>query len=341
MKISILIPAHNEEKSVAACLNSCLGQTRPFDEIVVVNDASTDKTGKILAGFKDKIKVITSEVARGNKSYAQELGLPHITGDVFVSTDADTVLDKDFVKNIEADFKNPKVAAVGGYVRSLKYNWLTACRAYDYAIGQKIHKQAQSNLEFMLVIPGAAGAFRTEIFRKYLHFDHDTVTEDLDFTYKLHKNSLKIAYNPRAIVYTQDPVNLKSYISQMRRWYGGGWQNLRKHFSLKFISDPRRALELSLVYVEGMVFSSLLFILPFLDIFLAVKVALLFMGISFLQAIYAAVVERRADLLFVPVFYFPLSYINSAIFIEQFFKAGILTSKKMNFSWVSPDRVRI
>lgn len=70
MKISILIPAHNEEKSIKKCLESCLNQTRMPDEIVVVNDGSTDKTAEILAGFGDKIKVVYVPKATGNKSFA-------------------------------------------------------------------------------------------------------------------------------------------------------------------------------------------------------------------------------------------------------------------------------
>lgn len=57
------------------------------DEIVVVNDGSTDNTKKILEGFGKKIKLINIEKATGNKSHAQEYGLRFVTGDVFIATD--------------------------------------------------------------------------------------------------------------------------------------------------------------------------------------------------------------------------------------------------------------
>src|SRR5262249_16987195 len=128
MRISILIPAHNEEKSIKDTVDSCLRQTRPADEIVVVNDGSTDNTGKILAYYGKKIKLITIKEATGNKSYAQEEGLRHITSDVFIATDADTVLDDTFIEKVETHFHDPNTMAVAGYVRSLKNNWMTACR---------------------------------------------------------------------------------------------------------------------------------------------------------------------------------------------------------------------
>jgi len=224
IKISVLIPCRNEERSIKATVESCLNQSRKPDQIVVVNDGSTDRTADILALFGDKIQVVTIKKATGNKSYAQEYGLKFVTSDVFVTTDGDTMLDKDFIKYIEEDFQDESIISVAGYVRSMKYNWLTACRAFEYAVGQNLHKLAQSNINFLFVIPGAAGGFRTSDFRKHISFDHDTLTEDLDFTYRLHKKSLNILYDRRAIVFTQDPTTLKAYLNQMRRWFGGGWQ---------------------------------------------------------------------------------------------------------------------
>lgn len=339
MKVSVLIPCHNEEKSIYKCVRSCLNQTRPADEIIVVNDGSTDKSSQILKRFGRKIIVIDIFPATGNKSYAQEKGLSYITGDVFVAIDGDSIMEKNLIKRIEEDFQDEKIAAVGGYVRSLKYNWLTACRAYEYAIGQNIHKQAQSSLGYIFVIPGAAGAFRTEIFKKFVRFDHDTITEDLDFTYKLHQNNLKIKYDRKAIVFTQDPNNLSSYINQVRRWYGGGWQNLLKHLSANLLSHPGRSLELALIYSEGLIYSSLFFIIPIINFFWALKMYLLLLTIVLLETIYAAFKEKRADLLIVPFVYPLILYINGYVFLEQFAREVIF--KKKNLVWFQPERVKI
>lgn len=339
MKITVLIPCHNEEKSIQACVQSCLDQTRPPDEIVVVNDGSTDASRKILEGFGKKIKLVNRFQTNSNKSYAQEAGLKHVTGDVFIATDGDTLLDEHFVERIEKDFHDENVAAVGGYVKSIRYNWMTACRAYDYAVGQNIHKQAQSILGFMLVIPGAAGAFRTEMFKKYLKFDHDTLTEDLDVTYRLHKYGRKILYDKKAIVYTQDPFTWHSYINQMRRWYGGGWQSLRKHLDGKLIDDPRRALELSLIYIEGLVFSVMLFALPVVSLIFMIKLLATYFAVLEVLAVYAALQERRIDLLFVPLYSWILMYVNSAIFLEQFVKEIII--HKSNLIWFHPEGFKL
>ena len=336
LRITILIPAHNEERSIRACIESCLNQSRPADEIVVVNDGSTDRTAEILAEFGTRINVITIPTATGNESHAQEYGLRFITGDVFIATDGDTILSRDFVRYVEEDFGDPATSAVAGYVRSQKHNWLTACRAFEYAVGQNLHKLAQHHIGYLFVIPGAAGAFRVRDFFNYITFEHDTLTEDLDFTYRLHQQGLRIFYDRRAVVFTQDPTTLYAYINQMRRWFGGGWQCLMKHLPLA-TREPKVALELTLMYAEGILFSLLLFILPLISLPFYVAFIASYLVIASLFALFAAWRERRWGLLLIPIPYLFLVFINSYIFLEQFVKEVILRRK--NLYWFKPERI--
>jgi len=294
MKISILIPCYNEELTIKRCINSCLYQTRPADEIIVVDDSSSDSTPDILKKYGDKIKVVKTLKNTGNKSYAQEFGLKFITGDVFITTDGDTMLSKSFVEIMEKEMADRNISAVAGYVKSLKFNWITACRAIDYVVGQNIDKLAQAYLNFVFVIPGAAGAFRTEIFRKEISFSHDTLAEDLDFTYRFHKTKNKIKYNRQAICYTQDPSSLKTYINQMRRWFAGGWQCFIKHFGVP--DSPGMALELSFIYIEGLVYSFVMFLVPLLNLYLTAYLLVIYSFIVLLLAGYGSVKEKRYDI---------------------------------------------
>jgi poly-beta-1,6-N-acetyl-D-glucosamine synthase len=337
MRVTLFVPCYNEEKSIEKSVESWLAQTRPADEIIVVDDSSTDNTPQILEKFKDRIKIVRTPGNTGNKSYAQEFGLGFVTGDIMVTTDGDTLLDKNFIEEIIKEFEDPEVAAACGYIKSLKYNWLTLCRAFEYSISQNLHKLAQSYVNFLFVISGAAGAFRTEIFKNHISFDHDTITEDLDFTYKLHRQGFKISYSKTAIVYTQDPSDLRSYKNQMRRWYGGGWQNLLKHW--RTVKSPSGALELSLIYIEGFIFPFLLFIVPFLNLLFAAAFAASYILLSFLLSIYAAKKEKRPDILLAPLPCFFLMYVNAYILFEQFLKEVIF--KKKNLIWVKPERVQI
>lgn len=337
LTFSILIPAHNEEKMISSCVDSCLSQTRKPDEIIVINDGSTDKTAEILRSYGSQITVISIDKATGNKSKAQEIGVKYVTTDILIATDGDTILDKDFVKHIEAEFEaDNDTAVVMGYVQSTKHNILTALREIDYTIGQDLYKRAQQYIGFILVIPGCAGAFKTELFRNgAITFDHDTLTEDLDFSYKINELGLPIKFNHEAKVYTQDPPTLHSYINQMRRWYGGGWQNLKKHYPI-IINNPKASLVLSTMYLEGLAFSAIILITPFINIVLFFKLMLTYIAIGIILSTYAAIRKRRLELFLVsPLFSF-LPVINCFILMEQFIKEIIMNQK--NMTWFHPER---
>lgn len=338
MKISVLIPCHNEEASIQACVTSCLNQTRVPDQILVVNDGSTDRSAEILAGFGNQIQVLTIPVATGNKSHAQEQGLALVTGDIFIATDGDTILSPTLVEAFEQTYKKqPNIVAACGYVKGMKHNWITACREIEYVIGQNLFKVAQSYLNAIFVIPGCSGAFHTKTFREHIPFDHDTLTEDLDFTYKLHELGFHIAYVKEAIVYTQDPATLGAYVNQMRRWYSGGWQNLRKHHTI--IKKPKNIFQLSMNYIEGFIFSCALFISPLINIrFFEYFIVPFFVAIIVMGA-YAAVVRKRWDLLYFAPTYVTLIYVNAYVFLEQFWKEVVL--RQTNMVWFHPERREI
>jgi cellulose synthase/poly-beta-1,6-N-acetylglucosamine synthase-like glycosyltransferase len=335
MKVSILIPCHNEEKSIRQCVESCLSQTRPPDQILVVNDGSTDRSGEILAEFGDRIEVISIEKATGNKSYAQERGLSHITGDIFIATDGDTILHPRAVETfVRAYEEQPEAAAVCGYVKSLRHNWITACREMEYVIGQNIFKIAQAYLDAIFVIPGCAGAFRTDIFREHIRFDHDTLTEDLDFTYKLHELGFRIVYARDAVAYTQDPATLTAYINQMRRWYAGGWQNLRKHFGV--LKKPNNIFQLSMNYIEGFIFSVAFLVSPLINVRYFEYFILPFLAMILILGGIAAISRKRWDILYCSPAYIVLVYVNAFIFLEQFWIE--IVRKQTNLVWYQPER---
>lgn len=334
MKISLLIPAYNEQKPIKACLRSCLNQTRAFDQIVVVNDKSSDKTLDILWKFKNDITIVDLIERSGKKSGAQEKGMFHIEGDIVVTTDADTMLNENFAEVIEKEFeKDKELSAICGYVQSLKHNIFTALREIEYIVSQDIHKNAQSIINSIFVLPGCATAFRRECFDSILTFDQDTLTEDLDFTYKLHKNHKSIKFVKDAIVYTQDPADFYSFVNQIRRWYAGNWQNLRKHW--KSVKNPVRILEYSILYFEAFLSVFTFFIAPFfLD---DIWVYLVYLtSVNIFIGIYASAKRKRIDLLIYSPFYIFNMIINSYVFMEQFFKEGLLGIK--NEKWFTAER---
>lgn len=118
MNISIIIPAHNEEKYIQQCLQSIKNQNIKNIEIIVVCDACSDKTAQIA-------KKYTREVYSVNfmhVSKARNYGLKKATGDVFCFLDADSVIEGALLQKI---IKRVKEGYVGGTckTRALELNW--------------------------------------------------------------------------------------------------------------------------------------------------------------------------------------------------------------------------
>jgi hypothetical protein len=121
----------------------------------------------------------------------------------------------------------------------------------------------------------------------------------------------------------------------MRRWIGGGWQNLLKHWKI-VLRRPGHALEISLVYVEGMVFGLLFFILPIINVTYFLHFFIGYFTVAMVIGAYAAIKRRRFDLLLYAPLFPLLLIINSMIFFEQFIKEIILRKKDLH--WFKPER---
>ncbi len=234
---SVLIPAYNEEKSIAKCIDSMLLQTVMPQRVILINDGSTDSTLQIMRLyeeiFPEKIVVVDIKKNTGNKALALRKAIPYIEGEVVFFTDADSELEPNAFEYMIHHFLDPEVGGVCGYVKSRKYNAITGIRELQYILGQGVHKKGEAVLDVVLVIPGSVGAVRRELFNPVA----DTVTDDMDLTLPILEEGYEIIYENRAIAWTSDPPNFRSYINQTVRWFSGFFQNMKKHL----LRLPRRA----------------------------------------------------------------------------------------------------
>ena len=117
LAISLVIPAYNEEGHIGLCLESVLQVTAGrFKEIIVVNNASTDKTLEVASQFQDRgVRVIT-EMRKGT-SHARQTGAEAATGDIIAYIDADVSLPENWIDFIERTFQDPKVVFLSGPYR--------------------------------------------------------------------------------------------------------------------------------------------------------------------------------------------------------------------------------
>ena len=111
MKVSVVIPAYNEEKYIGRCLKSLQEQTIKPYEVIVVDNNSKDKTAEIAKRYGARVLF---EPQQG-QSYARNTGFNDANGEIIARTDADTIVPKDWVEKIEEYFKKHRsVAAISG-----------------------------------------------------------------------------------------------------------------------------------------------------------------------------------------------------------------------------------
>jgi glycosyltransferase involved in cell wall biosynthesis len=110
MKISVVIPAHNEEESLPATLKAVLAQNYPDFEVIVVDNASSDKTSEVAAKFPVKA---VKELKKG-LLHARERGRVEASGEILVQMDADCLPDESWLARGAAHFVDPRVVAVAG-----------------------------------------------------------------------------------------------------------------------------------------------------------------------------------------------------------------------------------
>jgi len=116
MEISVIIPAHNEETSIGKCLRSIRENDFKGEyEIIVVDSCSQDKTVEIAKKYADKVIVKKTS----GPGAARNIGVKESNGDIVAFTDADTMVEKNWLSIIARDFSDPEVVGVGGILKPL------------------------------------------------------------------------------------------------------------------------------------------------------------------------------------------------------------------------------
>lgn len=276
--VSILVPAYNEEETICDCVESLSYVDYPEYEIVVIDDGSNDNTSNklinkfelkkvprpirrlvkckneqfIYEGYiKDGIKLTLVKKENGGKADALNMGINVSKYPLFISLDADSILQRDSISNIVMPFmEDDTTIAVGGSIKVANQVVLDKGQVIKVMPPKKILTIFQT-IEYYrvflttrvwfnsfngnLIISGAFGLFKKNAVLNVGGYDTDTVGEDMDLVVKLHsfyrKNKIKykIKYEYKAICWSQVPEKLKDLKGQRRRWHIGLITSLNSH----------------------------------------------------------------------------------------------------------------
>lgn len=193
--ISVVIPAYNEAKNIAECLDSLKEQATPADEIIVVDNASTDNTGAIA---KKHGAYVIRESKKGVGA-ARKAGFKAAQGDIIISTDADCTFPKNWIAKIKKHFvKNPHIVAVYGaplftYANPIKRHVVHRAYTAFLTINELLGKRGTGGSNF---------AIRASIYHLSPGFNkHLKMFEDIKLGQDLARLG-KIVLDSTIIVYT-------------------------------------------------------------------------------------------------------------------------------------------
>jgi cellulose synthase/poly-beta-1,6-N-acetylglucosamine synthase-like glycosyltransferase len=235
-RMSVIVPAYNEEKVIRTTIESLLAADYPDKEIILVDDGSKDATLDIAMQYSDKIKVVHKE--NGGKASALNQGMLYATGEIVTIVDADTIIGHSSLKHIAKAMAQENVVAVAGNIKVRnKVNWLTWCQALEYLSGIQIMRRGLDYFGAITIVPGALGAFRKKSLEEAGSHDKATLVEDFDATLKVLRSGMVVSGSNSAVSYTQAPQRLRDFYRQRKRWYRGNLQVLKRHHDI--LLNPR------------------------------------------------------------------------------------------------------
>jgi len=243
-KVSIIVPAYNEEINAVKTIENLLCQDYPDFDIVFVDDGSKDKTfAMVNAAFKDNSKVQVHTKPNGGKASALNYGIKLTQNDYVVCIDADTQLKKNAISQLMKGFtmqlkNNAEIGAIAGNVKVGNENtMLTKWQSIEYTTAQNFDRRAFDLINGITVVPGAIGAFKKAAIEKAGGFTTDTLAEDCDLTIRILRSDYRIINCIEAIAVTEAPESLKEFMKQRFRWSYGIMQAFWKNRDACF--NPR------------------------------------------------------------------------------------------------------
>jgi len=235
-RVTVLIPAHNEERVIGNLLKRMTELTYPKNrlEVIAIDDASTDSTGEIADGFAENysyIKALHRESGGRGKSGALDEGVRFSNGDIILTFDADYYPQLDIVEKLVAPFVDPEVGGVQGRVTvmneedSLVSKIVTLERIGGYCVDQK----ARDKLVLIPQYGGTVGGFRREVLKRIGGWDLNMLAEDTDLTIRCILNGYQVRYMGDAECYEEAVTTWKAYWNQRYRWAKGHMQCAFRH----------------------------------------------------------------------------------------------------------------
>jgi cellulose synthase/poly-beta-1,6-N-acetylglucosamine synthase-like glycosyltransferase len=237
-RVTVQLPIYNEMYVCERLISSVCAIEYPREllEIQVLDD-STDETTHIAAAAVEHwrqrgvdIHYVHRTNRRGYKAGALEEGLAIARGQLIAVFDADFVPDPDFLRRTVPHFSEPKVGMVQvrwGHLNRT-YSALTQAQSIMLDGHFMIEHTARNRSGRFFNFNGTAGIWRREAILDAGGWAHDTLTEDLDLSYRAQLRGWQFVFLPHVVSPAEVPVEMNAFKSQQHRWAKGSIQTAKK-----------------------------------------------------------------------------------------------------------------
>jgi 1,2-diacylglycerol 3-beta-glucosyltransferase len=258
--VSILAPAKNESVVLPDLVKSLcnLDYPSPLD-IWIIDDGSTDETPQILKELQEKFPQlqIHRRQSKGGKSGALNSVLPFTKGEVILVCDADAQIPKNFLlqtipllENPENQHKNYPIGAiqVRKSITNAKFNFLTQCQQMEMSCDcfLQTHRIAIGG---MTELRGNGMLVKRSLLEKCHGWNEETLTDDLDLTFKLYLLGAEIAFITTPTIQEEGVTSWKNLWRQRCRWAEGGYQRYLDYFPEIFALTWKKEIDLLLFFI--------------------------------------------------------------------------------------------
>ncbi len=237
-RVTVQLPIFNEIYVIERLIRAVgeMDYPRHLLEIQVLDD-STDETSRLAQGWVEhyqqqgfQIKLWHRDQRRGYKAGALREGLARATGEFIAIFDADFVPPKDFLQKTLPYFQDAKIGVVQTRWGHLNFDYSVLTRAQAIGLdGHFVVEQAARNRAgYFINFNGTAGIWRRECIIDAGNWSDDTLTEDLDLSYRAQLRGWKFVFLPETICRAELPAEIGGVKAQQFRWTKGAVETAKK-----------------------------------------------------------------------------------------------------------------
>ena len=231
-RVTVQLPMYNEEYVAERIIEACAAFDYPRDKFdIQVLDDSTDETKDIIAAKVAEVAARGIQITHihrvdrtGYKAGALDSAMDQVKGDYIAIFDADFVPEPDWLKRVMPNFDSDDIGVVQtrwGHLNK-KYSLLTELQAFGLNGHFAAEQGGRNAAGHFINFNGTGGVWRKKCIESAGGWEHDTLTEDLDLSYRAQLRGWKFKYMENIVAPAELPITMSALKAQQHRWMKGG-----------------------------------------------------------------------------------------------------------------------